>query len=344
MFQYGDKHLVNSNLNYRYIVLDQNISLDDFNFTNYITGKSVVPENGVITSDAKTDSIHPWKLPDPKYQTKILEGAIDVNKTIEFNEHITIKPGTTFIMDENSSIYFYGKVTAIGTKEKPIKFIAKDPKKPWGLVAVQGKETTGSKFVYVEFENGSIDTQNLIHYTSPFNIHNMDWFEVRNCKIGRNFVGDDAMHIAYAKGIVDHCEFTDARSDGLDIDISDVNITNNTFINSGNDGLDIMTTTMNASNNTFTDMGDKGISVGEWSEANISNSIFTRTNIGLEIKDKSKVIAHNLTFINTKEKAVNLYNKNKRYDTGGFLDAADITFVGNKIVKADKKSKVNIHE
>ena len=170
----------------------------------------------------------------------------------------------------------------------------------------------------------------------------MDWFEVRYCKIGRNFVGDDSMHIAYSKGIVDNCEFKNAKSDGLDIDISDVNITNNRFYNSGNDGLDIMTTTMRASNNTFINMGDKGISVGEWSEANITNSSFTNTLIGLEIKDKSKVIADNLTFIDTREKAINLYNKNKRYDTGGFLEATNIKFIGNDTVKADKRSKYEI--
>jgi len=230
----------------------------------------------------------------------------------------------------------------LGTQEKPIKFIAKNITQPWGLIAVQGKATTGSKFTYVEFENGSVDTHNLIHYTSPFNIHDMDWFEVRHCKIGKNFVGDDSMHIAYSKGIVDNCEFHDARSDGLDIDISDVNITNNIFYKSGNDGLDVMTTTMNASNNIFIDMGDKGISVGEWSEANITDSIFIRTVIGTEIKDKSKVYAHNLLFVDSKEKAINLYNKNKRYDTGGFLNADTLYLLGNTKVKADKRSHFKV--
>ena len=319
--------------------------LENILFTNHITNEKIKISKSKEPFDIASSKLHPWSF-IRENKTITLKGTIKVNKTLIFDKHteVIIEPNTTFIMDENSSIYFYGKVTAIGTKEKPIRFVAKDESKPWGLVAVQGKATTGSKFHYCEFENGSIDTHNLIHYTSQFNIHDMDWFEVRNCKIGRNFVGDDAMHIAYAKGIVDSCEFYDARSDALDIDISDVNITNNVFYNSGNDALDVMTTKMNASNNVFIDTGDKGISVGEWSEANITDSFFLRTVIGTEVKDKSEVIANNLVYVDSKEKAINLYNKNKRYDTGGFLNANEIYLLGNKTIKADKRSAFKIEK
>jgi hypothetical protein len=229
-------------------------------------------------------------------------------------------------------------VTAIGTKDEPIRFVAKDSQKAWGSVVVQGQATTGSQFEYVEFENGSISTRNLIHYTAPFNIYDTDGFEVRHCKVGRNFEGDDSMHIGYAKGVVDSCEFYDAKSDGLDIDISEVTITNNIFYNSGNDGLDIMTTTMNASNNVFIDLGDKGISVGEWSEAEITDSVFLRTAVGLEIKDKSRVKAKNLILIDSKDKAINLYNKNAHYDEGGFLEGEYIYLLGNTKIVTDKRS------
>ena len=309
---------------------------------NAVTGKKIIfkPLKNIDTKDA----ILLDTLNKPKTKTVVLKGTVEVTKTLEFDRftNVIIKPNTTFIISPNQSIYFYSKVTALGTKENPIKFIPKDKTKPWGLVAVQGKATTGSKFHYCHFENGSVDIKNLIHYTSQFNIHNMDDFEVKNCFIGKNFIGDDAMHIAYSKGIVTNTIFDGARSDGLDIDISDVIITNNTFKNSGNDGLDIMTTTMKASNNTFLNTGDKGISVGEWSEANITNSSFTNTIIGIEIKDKSKVIASNLTFKDSKNLDINLYNKNKRYNQGGTLILN--TKLKNLKIKADKRSKVTINE
>lgn len=343
----GSTHVIPSDEYYSFIlkIEDDNLSISDFVFTNKITSEVVNTtkiEN--IEKSYNNDSIHPWLIPQPKQKTRILEGTINVTKSLVFDKYtsVIIQPNTTFIMDENTSIYFYAKVEALGTKEQPIKFKAKNSDKPWGLVAVQGKAASGSKFEYCEFENGSVDNRNLINYTAPFNIHDLDWFEVRNSKIGKNFIGDDAMHIAYSKGLVDHCVFSDARSDGLDIDISDVNITNNIFRNSGNDGLDIMTTTMNASNNTFINTGDKGISIGEWSYATITDSIFTKAYIGIEIKDKSKVIANNLIFIDSKYKAINLYNKNKRYDSGGQLEADTLYFRGNRKVDADKYSSVSI--
>ena len=323
----------------------KNLTARDFKFTNKITGRSIKAQRvrSIQAKHIKKTSIHPWSLPQPKNKTEILEGNISVTKTLIFDKYtsVTIKAGTTFMMDANCSLFFYGKVEAIGTKDKPIKFIAKDKKKPWGIVVLQGQDTSNSYFDHCWFENGSVDSRNLIHYTSPFNIHDSKNFTVKNSTIGRNFIGDDAMHIAYSNGVIDNTLFKDARSDGLDIDISDVTIKNCIFQNSGNDGLDIMTTKMKAFNNKFMDTGDKGISVGEWSEANISNSIFIRTTIGLEIKDKSKVVASNLKFINSKDKAINLYHKNKKYDEGGFLKAKNLSFIGNSMVKIDKKSKVN---
>jgi len=318
--------------------------LSQITFTNYITNKPIKPKK--LTNTIGLDKISVGTISSTKSQTETLQGEIHVTKTLEFDKDTTviIKPGTTFIISPKTSLYFYGKVVAKGTKANPISFKALNPKEPWGIVAVQGKATTGSIFEYCHFENGSIDIHHLIHYTAPFNIHNMDNFRVEHCTIGRNYLGDDAMHIAYAKGVVDSCEFRDARSDGLDIDISNVTVTNNTFEHIGNDGLDVMTTTMVVSNNTFIDTGDKGISVGEWSDVNISDSTFIKTAIGLEIKDKSHVRASNLTFIDAKIKAINLYNKNKRYDKGGFLKATNIHLIGNKIITADKKSRYIIDD
>lgn len=345
-FLSGNTHVVPTDEYYSFIIQsDKNITSAMFRFKNKITNKTVQAEEikNLSPKNNKKTSIHPWKLPIEEPKNKILEGNISINKTLVFDKQttVTIKADTTFTLDANCSIFFYGRVKAIGTKDKPIRFIAKDKTKPWGVVTIQGKESSNSIFNYCLFRDGSIDSRNLIHYTSPFNIHDTKNFMVKNSTIGRNFIGDDAMHIAYSNGVVDSTLFKDARSDGLDIDISDVTIKNSTFQNSGNDGLDIMTTKMRAFNNKFIETGDKGISVGEWSEANISNSIFIRTTIGLEIKDKSKVVASNLKFINSKDKAINLYNKNKRYDEGGFLKAKNLSFVGNSIVKIDKKSKVN---
>lgn len=334
-FLYGTHRLMPSPSYYHVDKSD----IKEYRFENYITGKKVIPKKEDF-SITKITTIPVLK----KQKTVILDGVIEVDKTLMFDSHtdVIIKAGTIFIISSNKSIYFYAKVIAKGTKEKPIKFIAKDINKPWGVVTIQGKDSSNSHFEYCFFEDGSVDTKNLIRYTAQFNIHDTLNFKVINSYIGRNFLGDDSMHIAYSTGSVEGCSFTDARSDALDIDISDVNITNNIFKNAKNDALDIMNTTMTASKNSFINSGDKGISVGEASTAIIEKSYFIDNFIGLEVKDNSKVKACNLIFKDSKKLSINLYHKNKRYSKGGFLTAKNITFLTKKLIKVDKKSNLKI--
>jgi hypothetical protein len=305
-------------------------------FVNDVTNKKISADRVVSFGNHKADKT----IVSDKYSTEKLSGTIRVDKDLIFDKftNVIIEAGTKFIMAENASVYFYGKVKASGTRVNPITFFASDPTRPWGVVTVQGRAASGSTFEYCQFENGSLDSRQLINYTAPFNIHDVDWFEVRNCRIGKNFIGDDSMHVAYARGVVESCEFHNARSDGLDIDIANVDVMNNIFFKSGNDGLDVMTTKMRASGNVFIEMGDKGISVGEWSEASITDSFFYHAVIGLEIKDKSMVKADSLVFVDSGDKAINLYNKNKRYDEGGFLKAETLYFLGNTMVVSDELS------
>lgn len=347
---WGDYTVKNSKNRYEFLLYNkdnQNIAqeiIDQIKLTNYITQAKIMPKkmDSKLFTSVEKNSLSKYNSPSPKQTT--LKGVIEVSETLVFDKSTTIKiePGTIFRMHPKKSIYFYGKVLAMGTKEKPIRFVAKDSKKPWGIVTVQGKKTAGSKFNFCYFENGSVDTRNLINYTAPFNIHNMDNFEVKNCTIGQNHIGDDSMHIAYAKGVVENSIFINARSDGLDVDIADVKIKNNIFYKSGNDGLDIMTTKMFASNNIFINTGDKGISAGEWSDVKLENSYFINNEIGLEVKDKTKLIAKNLVFENAIKKAINLYNKNKRYGSGGHLTGEAIYLIGNKKVKKDKTSSLDL--
>ncbi|MDX2469511.1 MAG: CotH kinase family protein [SAR324 cluster bacterium] len=332
-------------LYYSYIVTGAVSAPAEIAGTNAITGAKLTLTQAEFKVDLqKADSIHPWKLPVLTAQTKTLSGTIKVNETLVFDAQtqVNILPGTTFLLAPKKSIYFYGKVTAVGTAAKPIKFLPQNPSKPFGLVAIQGKAASGSVMRHFELKGGSVDVRNLIHYTAALNLHDLDSFEVSDCVIGENFIGDDAMHIAYAKGKVERCLFENARSDGLDVDISDVEISDSIFYKSGNDGLDLMTTTAKLTRNLYYKTGDKGVSVGEWSKAEITDSIFIDTLIGIEVKDKSNVVASDLYIKDSGEKAINLYNKNLRYDEGGHLQGQDITIVGNKLVKADKKSSIKI--
>ncbi len=344
---FGYRRLVFATMEYTVFITgsSESFDLEQVSLTNGITGQEVPITLVTEAKEADSESVHPWTLPLQAPESEVVfSGDVVVDENVEFGKNTTvvIEPGTTVRLAENASLFFYGKVLAKGTAQQPIRFIAKDEGKPWGILAVQGEATFGTQFTYCEISGGSTATKNLIHYTAPFNIHDMAQFEVSNCIIGENFVGDDAMHIGYATGTVTDCEFRNARSDGLDIDIADVTLTGNVFYNTGNDGLDVMTSKIKASDNVFINIGDKGISVGEWTEATITDSLIINPVIGIAIKDKSKVKADNLIFVDAKEYAIAAFRKNLKYDEGGFMDGGTIHLVGNTYRASDSASVTTV--
>ncbi len=340
-FLYGKEQLISSP-SYYYII-SSTPNLNQWSIKNYITGKKIIPQKVKdIKSGTKnfTHAIFRTKISNPK--KIILSGIVDVKEDLVFdkNSSIEIEAGTKFIIYPKKSIFFYGKVIAIGTKQEPILFQAQNPLQPWGAVVLQGKGATGSIFRYAKFSDGSITTRNLIDYTAPFNIHNLEDFTIDHCTIGRNYIGDDAMHISYSKGKVINSIFKDARSDELDIDIATVTLKNNSFYNAGNDALDIMTTNLYAINNHFNTTEDKGISIGEWSNATLINNDFINNYIAIEVKDQSILKLTNSKIKNAKYKAINLYRKNKRYNRGGTIIIKNLNIIGNSTITADTTSKI----
>ena len=50
---------------------------------------------------------------------------INIDKNLIINKPVKILPGTTFLLNQNSNIIFKNQVLALGTIDKPIKFIKK---------------------------------------------------------------------------------------------------------------------------------------------------------------------------------------------------------------------------
>ena len=315
-------------------------NLSDFNLSNLKAKNFVTSKEIEITKEEfKVENIEKPLFKKSSKKEIILSGNVDVNETKVFKDNVLIKAGSIFRIGKGKSIYFYGDLKIEGNKTNPVVFKPLHLANPWGVAAVWSKKAYISN---LKVYGGSVDERNLVHFTAPLSIHNVFNFEAKNLDIGRNYIGDDAMHVAYSKGLISDSLFHNARSDGLDMDISKVVIRECNFTNSGNDGLDVMTNDINVSDSIFIENGDKGISVGEWSNMNLKDSTFIKNNIGLEIKDKSRVNAKNLIFIDQKDMAIHLYNKNKRYDEGGFLKGEKITLIGNKKVIKDKKSDFKI--
>ncbi len=259
------------------------------------------------------------------------------------NKNIVIKPGTKIIFDENATIRVLGKVIAIGTKENPIIFEAKDKTKPWNAFALKDAKANGSVFKHCIFKDGSGDKGDLYEYTAMLSIHNVKDFLIEDCEFYDSHRTDDMVHVIYSDGKFKNTKFVRSLSDALDVDISNVVIDNCEFIDSGNDSIDLMTTNAIVTNTRFTNSLDKAISIGEGSNLLAVNNYIKGSEIGMQSKDTSKAYIYNTSFIGNK-KAIDAYHKNWRYSEGGTITLEHCVFENN-IANATvgKKSKVVIN-
>ncbi len=349
---FGTYSLTPSPLEYDYLIETRGgeIGRIEIASENIVTGAPRETPRGRVTREAsaKTVSLHPWDLPPrPEKASETLgPGEVFISKTTVFPEHVTLKilPGATLRLAENVSIFCHGKVIARGAADNPIRFTALDPNKPWGVFALQGKGADGSVFEHCVWEDGSIAKKDLIDYLGMVSMHDVDNATIRNCRVGRNHLGDDAMHLVYCDGFtIDGCSFTDARSDALDIDISGGRVISSSFQRSGNDGLDLMTSRVEIRGCVFEEAGDKGISIGEKSDASLDGSVITRCKVGVEVKDRSE-LTYGENLIRESETAINLYKKNWRYNGGGVL-YADVVYAVDcgSGLRIDKHSTARYH-
>ncbi|RLA84538.1 MAG: hypothetical protein DRG78_01170 [Epsilonproteobacteria bacterium] len=258
-------------------------------------------------------------------------------------DNIIIKAGTKIILDKNATIKFLGKVTAIGTKENPIIFEAKDSINPWGAIAVKDKNANGSIFKHCIFKNGSGSKGSMHEYTAMLSIHNVKDIVIENCEFYDSKITDDMVHVIYSDIKFKNTKFVRSHSDALDIDISNATIDNCEFVDSGNDAIDLMTTNAIVTNTKFTNSIDKAISIGEGSKLLAVNNYIENNEIGMQSKDTSIAYIYNTTFIKNK-KAIDAYYKNWRYGEGGTI-ILDNCKLENNILNATvgKKSKVIIN-
>ena len=290
-----------------------------------------------------------------------LNGIINVDKNLIFNDEVIIQPGTKFLIKPGKHVVFKQKVDAQGTTSEPISFQKFDKinSLPWGSVAILGKKTMGSTFNNVIFSGGSGGYFNQYKFSSMFSVHNTKNIKILNSQFLLNELFDDTIHVIYSSDILfDNIEVNNAFGDALDVDISEqVNIKNSLIKGSKNDGLDFMESQAIIENLLVTNSEDKGISVGENSKVTVRNSIFKNNKIGAAIKDNSIGLFYDNKFLNN-DIQIASYAKNWRYGSGGnvkvlssriesrenkfvtTMDPADFEKIRDKNLNQD--SKINI--
>ncbi len=351
---FGLESYAPSPLYYRYLIKGANSH--DLIKLNELTGRNAITSNIVIIEEVedlpdndKTRSLHPWRLLSQTKSIKneiVLSGEIDVYYDLVFTgeQKVTILPGTIFKLYVNTSVFFYGKVIAKGTAALPIKFEQMIIGQPWGSVVIQGKKASGSYLSHIDISGGSVALRNLIHYPGQLNIHDVDSFQLDYCRISNNSIGDDALHVAYSQGKIQHCVFKNAAFDALDMDIVDVTVSDSDFFNNGNDAIDLMNSKVVIDNVNIIGSGDKCISVGEASQVTIQNSQLENCQMGIAVKDQSIAQLENIEFSIEPGNAIALYRKNPRYSKGGELRGDRLYGITDKDIIVGEYSLNNIQK
>ena len=172
-------------------------------------------------------------------------------------------------------------------------------------------------------------------------IYSTQNISMRDVKFSHNSGYDDLIHVLYSSDIsLTNSHVHDARSDAIDIDISDMQIADTTFYNSGNDAIDAMTSVVKITNTHISNAGDKGLSAGESSDVYVSNLVFQNNEIGIQSKDGTKVNVVGSKLIDNNIQ-LDAYRKNWRYGDGGKINVEESSFISKKnVISAKDKSSI----
>lgn len=273
-------------------------------------------------------------------------GDIHIDQDRIIRHPVVLAPGTRLHMAKGASLIFRSKVLAMGTPEHPIRVTgaAAGASQAWGVFALQGNGTTGSRLRHVFIDQGSNDEVDAIVYTGMLSIHDTSDIEISDVRLGKNYQSDDSLHLVYANGVrIKNISIDEANGDGIDIDVSEVTIDGGRVARSGNDGIDLMSSDVTISGTHIVESGDKGISVGERSRTLVWNVLLASNKIGVESKDDSRAVIMHSNLISN-EIQLNAYKKNWRYGTGGRIDAHMVRFTGKEnIISTKGKSDIVLY-
>ena len=260
------------------------------------------------------------------------------------DQPLIIEPGTTVNLNPGAALVLKHRLTAIGTREAPIRLVpARSEQEPWGAIVLSGRGADGSTLSHCEMAGGSGLKGDLFEYSAMLSIHDVKDVVISDCQFRDNHVVDDMVHTVYTDIHFERVHFRNALSDALDLDISTASISDSHFENSGNDAVDLMTTQASITGSHFKNNGDKGISVGENSQLYAVNNTLKGNLIGVQSKDRSTAVLLNQTFKNNKT-ALHAYKKNWRYGDGGAIFLGKSTVSGDVSAMAEKRSAIQIFD
>ena len=281
--------------------------------------------------------------------------------TIDASSKLSIEPGVTILMDENTEISCKGSFYAIGDQHDPINILPISSNSYFNSIYFLNSENAHLKHVHIKdgvinskYSNLNISNSEIIINSRPMQIGDKrpsiiwGWHgnvELNNIYLMGNGQGE-GINISYAKSKITNSEFY-YTPDAIElINVEEGIIANNIVMFSPDDAIDLNDcSNINIYNNTLLNNADKGISIGtDWNNKfvaskpgfnrkslniQINNNYIMGNNIGMSIKDSSKVKAND-NIISFNKLGVQLYKKYEKYMLGGVLHADQNVINQNK--------------
>ena len=218
-----------------------------------------------------------------------------------------------------------------------------------------------SPFARAYFINGELDTININFIGLEIDEDNQNQYtsindygltgcltfknmKFNNVKIkGDKGACEDTINLINSIGEINEIEITNAFSDALDLDFSNLDIDNVMISKSNNDCADFSFGNYNIEKFNLNNCGDKALSVGERSVLNTNEAIISNSNIGIASKDSSIINVQETNIKNTKE-CLAAYNKKQEF-SGSYLKIKRSKCINYyKMIDKDKFSHIEINE
>lgn len=211
-------------------------------------------------------------------------GDVAIEGVREIHGDVEIEAGTTIRLGAGASVLFFGRVTARGEEDRPIRFVpARDGALPWGTVALAGPGCSGSRLSWCELRGGSGHRTPLSDYGAMLSIHDCRDVRIDQARLSKNHRFDDMIHVVYSECAFSEVSTKGALADALDCDASEVSVDRCTFGGSGNDAIDLSMSALIVRDSTIQGGGKDGVKVGARSELIALRTAFRGCGVAVEV-------------------------------------------------------------
>lgn len=190
------------------------------------------------------------------------------------------------LLFEPGCVLLCSHLLVAGTREQPVKFLAKDEANGFGGVLVLGGEAP-SELRFLEVVNttaiargGWQSSGAVTFYRSPVSFYDCT-FRDADC--------EDVVNVFAAPVHFERCVFDGGAHDLFDGDFVTGKIVDCRFLRSGEDAIDVSGSQMTVSGCYFEAIGDKAFSIGEGSDVTVQSCHVVSASIAVAAKDRSKV-------------------------------------------------------